>query len=256
MAGRFNGRTALVTGGANGIGRAIVEAFAREGATACFLDPDGPSGLRLAYGLTTRGFDVLFQEGDVTRGEDLSAFVSSAAAKGGGIDYVVNNACFSRGGILSDCSIEEFRLVLSVGLVAPYDLVRRCRPFFREGAAVVNIASTRGRMSEPDTESYSAAKGGILALTHALAASLGPEVRVNSVSPGWIDTSGGKSILSRADQAQHPAGRVGRPEDIAALVLYLCAAEASFITGQDFVVDGGMTRRMVYHGDGGWEYRP
>lgn len=256
MTGRFSGQSALVTGGAKGIGRAVVMAFAREGAKVGFLDVDAESGLRLAYDLTARGVDAFFQDGDVSDPEVLAAFVDEAANRFGRVDAVVNNAGISRAGILSGCSAADFDHVLAVGVRAPYELVRLCLPFFSDGACVVNIASTRAFQSEPDTESYSAAKGGIVALTHALAASLGPKVRVNAVCPGWIDTAIPPAPLSPADHAQHPAGRVGRPEDVAAMVLYLCSRDAGFVTGQDFTVDGGMSRRMVYHGDGGWAFRP
>lgn len=273
----FMGRAALVTGGARGIGRAIVLAFLREGASVVFIDPAEDEGRRLA----SEHPGARFVPGDITRAGDLDRLFDVLRQHAGRVDFLVNNACFSRGGILSACSPEDFDAVLAVGVRAPYELSRRCLPLFPDrDACIVNIGSSRALMSQPDTESYSAAKGGILALTHALAVSLGPRVRVHCVSPGWIDTrpepvpdgllpeataAAGAPAGSTAapvasppdpDRAQHPAGRIGRPADIAELVLFLCSSRAGFITGQNLLVDGGMTRTMIYHGDGGWTFAP
>ena len=151
---------------------------------------------------------------------------------------------------INDCSYEEFMNALAVGVGAPFYLAKLFLPYFSEGASIVNISSSRDRMSQPQTESYTAAKGGIFALTHALAVSLGPKVRVNSISPGWIDTQ--YTVYEGPDALQQPAGRVGDPLDIANLVLYLCSEKAGFITGENICVDGGMTKLMIYHGDHGW----
>ena len=258
-------KTALITGGSRGIGRAIVLAFLREGASVAFIDPAVEEGRRLASAHP----GALFVPGDITRAGDLDRLFDTLRQHVGRVDFLVNNACFSRGGILSDCSPEDFDAVLAVGVRAPYELSRRCLPLFPDReACIVNIGSSRAVMSQPDTESYSAAKGGIVALTHALAVSLGPRVRVHCVSPGWIDTrpepvpEGPAPAATPAasppdpDWAQHPAGRIGRPADIAELVLFLCSSRAGFITGQHFLVDGGMTRTMIYHGDGGWTFAP
>ena len=145
-----------------------------------------------------------------------------------------------------------FSRALAVGVTAPFYLTKLLAPHFAAGASVINIASSRDRMSQPQTESYTAAKGGIAALTHALAVSLAGKARVNSISPGWIDTTG--SDITGADAVQQPVGRVGRPEDIAELALFLCSDRAGFITGENICVDGGMTRLMIYHGDHGWRY--
>ena len=152
---------------------------------------------------------------------------------------------------INDCSYEEFMNALAVGVGAPFYLAKLFLPYFSEGASIVNISSSRDRMSQPQTESYTAAKGGISALTHALAVSLGPKVRVNSISPGWIDTQ--YTVYEGPDALQQPAGRVGDPLDIANLVLYLCSEKAGFITGENICVDGGMTKLMIYHGDHGWK---
>lgn len=170
------------------------------------------------------------------------------------MDVLVNNACITRRGILSGCSYEDFNEVLRVGVSAPYLLSLLFRNHFSRGASIINIASTRASMSQKDTESYSAAKGALVSLTHALAMSLAPfGVRVNSISPGWIDT-GAFGPLSREDALQHPAGRAGTPEDIVQAVFFLC--RSGFVNAENLVIDGGMTRMMVYHGDEGWTFRP
>ena len=154
---------------------------------------------------------------------------------------------------MEECSWEEFSYALAVGVTAPFYLTKLLQPHFAPGASVINISSSRDRMSQPQTESYTAAKGGIAALTHAMAVSLAGKARVNSISPGWIDTTG--SEISGADALQQPTGRVGKPEDIAEAVLFLCSEKAGFITGENICIDGGMTRLMIYHGEHGWEYR-
>ena len=151
---------------------------------------------------------------------------------------------------LDECTWEEFQYALSVGVTAPFYLVKLLAPCLAEGASIVNVSSSRDRMSQPQTESYTAAKGGISALTHALAVTLRGKARVNSVSPGWIDTEG--TTYEGADALQQPVGRVGTPMDIANMVLFLCSDKAGFITGENICIDGGMTRQMVYHGDHGW----
>ena len=151
---------------------------------------------------------------------------------------------------IRDGSYEDFAYALSVGVTAPFYLAKLFAPYFAEGAAIVNISSSRDRMSQPQTESYTAAKGGIHALTHALSVSFAGRVRVNSISPGWIDNS--YTVYDGPDAIQQPAGRVGCPPDIANMVLYLCSDMAGFITGENICIDGGMTRQMIYHGDHGW----
>ena len=251
----FNGTTCVVTGGSNGIGRCIMEEFVRAGASVAFADTDETAGNRLSAQL---GGKALFFRGDIADEAVLTAFVDTAISRFGSIDYLVNNACLTRRGLLSGCGYDDFNYVLKVGVTAPYMLTRLLLPHFTERAAIVNIASTRAVMSQPDTESYSAAKGGIRALTHAMAVSLAGRVRVNCISPGWIDTSAYHDntepvAFTPQDLAQHPAGRVGKPLDIAKAVLYLCSEDASFIDGENIVIDGGMTREMIYHGDHGWK---
>ncbi|MCR4950272.1 MAG: SDR family oxidoreductase [Solobacterium sp.] len=230
---QFENKVAVVTGGAQGIGKCIAEEFRKEGAAVEIID---------------------IQEGDWFAGDlsdpkTIEAFVSYVVGKHGHVDYLVNNALPRMKGI-NDCSYEEFMNALAVGVGAPFYLAKLFLPYFSEGASIVNISSSRDRMSQPQTESYTAAKGGISALTHALAVSLGPKVRVNSISPGWIDTQ--FTVYEGPDALQQPAGRVGDPLDIANLVLYLCSEKAGFITGENICVDGGMTKLMIYHGDHGW----
>ena len=155
---------------------------------------------------------------------------------------------------IDECTYEEFEYALKVGVTAPFYLTKLFMPYLSDGASIVNIASSRDRMSQPQTESYTAAKGGINALTHAMAVSLSGKARVNSISPGWIDTTG--SDIKGPDAVQQPAGRVGKPEDIASMVMYLCSDKAGFITGENICIDGGMTKLMIYHDDHGWTYKP
>ena len=233
----FEGKVAVITGGANGIGKATAEAFAREGAAVHIID------------LQPGDWFV----GDVGDPESLERFAGQIIRRSGHVDYLVNNALPLMKGI-EECSWEEFSRALSVGVTAPFYLTKLLLPYFAPGASVVNISSSRDRMSQPGTESYSAAKGGIAALTHAMAVSLSGKARVNSISPGWIDTTG--SEITGADAVQQPAGRVGKPEDIAETVLFLCSEKVGFITGENICVDGGMTKLMIYHGDCGWTYNP
>lgn len=229
----FQNKVAVVTGGAKGIGKAIAEEFRKEGAKVCVIDL-----------LENDGY-----VGDLAEQAVLEDFARKVIAEHGHVDYLINNALPLMKG-MSECTYEEFNYALRVGVTAPFYLAKLFAPHFAPGAAIVNISSSRDRMSQPQTESYTAAKGGISALTHALAVSFAGKVRVNSVSPGWIDTS--YAIYEGPDAAQHPAGRVGNPLDIAHMVLYLCSDKAGFITGEDICIDGGMTRQMIYHNDFGW----
>lgn len=238
----FTDKIVVVTGGAEGIGRAIVENFSLAGAKVAVIDQKP-----LSYEC-----DFYFQ-GDLGEKETLAAFGADIIERYGKIDFLINNAALSRKGILSSCSYEDFMYVQQVGVGAPYFLTMLFQDFFNEGGSVINIASTRWNQSQPDTESYSASKGGIVALTHALAVSLAGKVRVNAISPGWINTHDSK--FSDSDRNQHLAKRVGRPEDIVNMVKFLCSEDSSFITGQNFTVDGGMSKQMIYHGDHGWEYK-
>ena len=229
----FKDKVAVITGGAKGIGKTIAQEFRKEGAHVCIID------------LLPNDYYV----GDLGEQAVLEDFARKVIADYGHVDYLVNNALPLMKG-LDACSYEEFNYALRVGVTAPFYLAKLFAPHFAPGGAIVNISSSRDRMSPPPTEIYTAAKGGIAALTHALAVSLSGKVRVNSVSPGWIDTD--YTVYQGPDAVQHPAGRVGNPMDIAHMVLYLCSDKAGFITGENICIDGGMTRQMIYHNDFGW----
>lgn len=229
----FQNRVVVVTGGAKGIGKTIADEFRKAGAHVCVID------------LLENDYFV----GDLAEQAALDAFADKVIADYGRVDVLVNNALPLMKGI-DECTYEQFNYALRVGVTAPFYLTKRFAPYFAPGASVINISSSRDRMSQPQTESYTAAKGGISALTHALAVSLAGKVRVNSISPGWIDTD--FTVYDGADATQHPAGRVGNPLDIANMVLFLCSDKAGFITGENICIDGGMTRQMIYHNDFGW----
>lgn len=230
----FENKIAVITGGAGGIGRCIAEMFRANGANVEIMD--------IAPGAHFIG--------DIGNPQALEAFAKQVLRRHEHVDYLINNAPPQMLGI-DECSWEEFNAALRVGVSAPFYLTKLFAKHFAPGAAIVNISSSRDRMSQPQTESYTAAKGGISALTHALAISLAGRVRVNSISPGWIDTT--QSSFSGADALQQPVGRIGTPEDVAHMVLFLCSEKAGFITGENICIDGGMTRQMIYHDDFGWK---
>ena len=229
----FKDKVVIVTGGANGIGKCIADEFRAQGAHVHVIDKQEGNHF----------------VGDISKQEVLEAFVADVLKKHEQVDCIINNALPLMKGI-DECSYEEFQYALSVGVTAPFYLVKLLMPYLAIGASVVNISSSRDRMSQPQTESYTAAKGGIAALTHALAVSLAGRARVNSISPGWIDTS--YTVYEGPDAIQQPAGRVGNPMDIANMVLFLCSDKAGFITGENICIDGGMTKQMIYHGDCNW----
>lgn len=232
----FENKVVVITGGAQGIGRCMAEAFRNEGATVCVIDK---------------------QEGDHFVGDladksVLEAFAAEVLSIYNKVDVLINNAIPIMRGI-DECSYEEFAYAQSVGVTAPFYLSKLFSPHFAAGGSILNISSSRDRMSMAQTESYTAAKGGIAALTHAMAMSFAGRVRVNSISPGWIDTD--FTPYEGPDANQHPAGRVGHPLDIANAALFLCSEKASFITGENLCIDGGMTRQMIYHGEHGWRFK-
>ena len=232
----FKDKVVIVTGGARGIGKCIADEFRSQGAHVHVIDKQ-------------EGEHFV---GDISRKEVLEAFVSEVLKTHDRIDCIINNALPLMKGI-DECTYEEFQYALSVGVTAPFYLVKLLVPHLSEGASIVNISSSRDRMSQPQTESYTAAKGGIASLTHALAISLAGKARVNSISPGWIDAS--YTVYEGPDAIQQPAGRVGNPKDIAHMVLFLCSDKAGFITGENICIDGGMTKQMIYHGDCHWELK-
>ena len=229
----FQDKVVVITGGAAGIGKCIAQEFQKAGAKVCIIDK-------------APGDHFV---GDISDKAVLEAFAEETIAKHGAVDILVNNALpIMRG--MDTCSYEEFQYALAVGVTAPFYLSKLLMPYFRKGGSIINISSSRDRMSQPQTESYTAAKGGIAALTHAMAVSLAGKVRVNSISPGWIDTA--YTVYEGPDAYQQPAGRVGNPMDIANMVLFLCSEKAGFITGENICIDGGQTKLMIYHGDHGW----
>ncbi len=229
----FKDKIVVITGGARGIGKCIAEQFVSAGAKVCVIDI----------------LDNDYFVGDLADKNTLEIFAQKVIGDYGHIDYLINNAAPKSCGI-TNCSYEDFEYAQRVGVTAPFYLSKLFAPYFAEGASIVNISSSRDRMSQPETESYTAAKGGISALTHAMSVSLAGKVRVNSISPGWIDNN--YTVYEGADATQQPAGRVGNPLDIANMVMYLCSDMAGFITGENICIDGGMTKQMIYHGDFGW----
>lgn len=229
----FSDKVVIVTGGAQGIGKCIVEEFKRAGANVAIID------------INKNEYFV----GDLADKNTLEIFVDKVISDYGKVDFLINNAAPKMCGITNG-SYDEFEYALRVGVTAPFYLAKLLAPYFSNGASIANISSSRDRMSQPETESYTAAKGGIAALTHALSVSFAGKIRVNSISPGWIENNG--IVYDGADAIQQPAGRVGNPRDIANMVLYLCSDMAGFITGENICIDGGMTKQMIYHGDHGW----
>ena len=231
---QFKNKVVVITGGAHGIGKTTKEAFEAEGALVEVID--------IAEGTHFVG--------DISRKEVLEAFASYVLERHGHVDYLINNALPVMRGI-DECSYEEFEYAMAVGVTAPFYLAKLFQDYFAEGACIINMSSSRDRMSQPQTESYTAAKGGIASLTHAMAVSLAGKVRVNSISPGWIET--GDEIYEGPDAIQQPVGRVGNTMDIANMILFLCSDKAGFITGENICIDGGMTKQMIYHGEHGWK---
>lgn len=232
---QYEGKVVVITGGAHGIGLTTRKAFEKEGAIVEVIDiADGDH-----------------YQGDISKKTVLEDFAKYVIDKHGHIDVLINNAIpLTRG--IDECTYEEFEYAMAVGVTAPFYLSKLFKEHFGEGACIINMSSSRDRMSQPGTESYSAAKGGIAALTHAMAVSLAGRVRVNSISPGWIET--GDTIYDGPDAMQQPAGRVGHTMDIANMILFLCSDKAGFIDGENICIDGGMTKQMIYHGEHGWYY--
>lgn len=229
----FENKVVVITGGGHGIGLCTAEEFKKAGAHVCVID-------------CAEGDHFV---GNIGNKDDLEAFAQTVINRYGHVDVLVNNAPPQMHGI-NDCTWEQFQNAMTVGVTAPFYLAKLFAPYFSQGASIINISSSRDRMSQPQTESYTAAKGGIAALTHALAVSFAGRVRVNSISPGWIDTA--YTVYEGPDALQQPAGRVGNPLDIANMILFLASEKAEFITGENICIDGGQTKLMIYHGDHGW----
>jgi NAD(P)-dependent dehydrogenase (short-subunit alcohol dehydrogenase family) len=251
----FEGKTVIVTGGAQGIGMAISMAFADAGARVIVADCDEEAGAEFLKRSVDRGRPVELFPADVADEDDVKELMEYVVEQTGEIHALINNAGMGDWTEMLDRPMERWDRVLAVNLRGPYMCARYAAPHMPPGSAIVNISSTRALMSEPNTEPYSASKGGLLALTHSLAVSLASKrVRVNAISPGWIDVSNWKKTPQRKqehlrpeDHEQHPAGRVGIPQDIAQACLFLADSDRSgFITGQNLVIDGGMTVKMIY----------
>ncbi|MCB0022549.1 MAG: SDR family oxidoreductase [Caldilinea sp.] len=248
-------KTIVVTGGAQGIGKAIALRLARAGAYVVAADIDGEAGAEIAEEVSGRG-ELRFVQVDVSDEPSVAQMVAAAAAWRGGVHGLVNNAGIANPGStpVESLDLAAWNRMIGTNLTGVFLCTKHAVPHLRAGGgAIVNIASTRALQATPHTEAYSASKGGVVSLTQALAMSLGPTVRVNVISPGWIAVSDWKKRADRTvpdlraiDHEQHPAGRVGTPDDIAAMAAFLLSDAAGFITGQNFVVDGGMTRKMIY----------
>lgn len=240
-----NKKVAIVTGGAHGIGKGIIKKLLYKDCIVIALDSNTTYLSALESEFEDKQNQLNLFTCDVGNPEDIQKVIAEIGSLYGKIDYLINNAGIGHFEPIETMSIETWNRILSVNLSSIFYLVKSGLHLFCENSSIVNIASTRALMSEPNGEAYGASKGGIVALTHALAASLGPKTRVNCVSPGWIEINDYKN-LTKEDHQQHPAGRVGIPEDIAEMVWFLLSDKASFITGQNFVVDGGMTKKMIY----------
>lgn len=245
---KFKNKVCIITGGAAGIGRCLAESFSAEGARVYVIDKEQ---------ITIKNDLIHFFQGDIAEQTVIDTFIDWILAHEQQIDILINNACLMKGGILSGCTYDDFLYVQRVGVAAPFWLTSRLKPHFAPGASIVNLSSTRAFQSQANTESYSAAKGGITALTHALAISLAGIARVNSIAPGWIETARFHERTdiphyTESDLLQHPSRRVGEPEDIVQAAFFLCDERNSFINGTNLTVDGGMSKLMVYHNDEGW----
>lgn len=253
-------RIGIITGGANGIGRCLVDAFVDKGYKIYFIDKDSEQIAAVERSMQGRRGTAIGFAGDIAEQSVLEAFAAFVLEREKHIHCLINNACLMRGGILSDCSYEDFLYVQRVGVAAPFYLARLFKNHFDGLGSIVNLSSTRAFQSQPDTESYTAAKGGITALTHALAVSLAGIARVNAIAPGWIETGAYQknrqiTPCEQANMLQHPSQRIGNPADIARMVLFLCDPQNTFINGECIRIDGGMSHLMVYHNDHGWSYR-
>lgn len=236
----FNQKVVVITGASHGIGQGIAKAFINEGASVFSIDMDMYAG----------DLPIHTFIGDISSRYDRELFLEYVLTQSNHVDILVHNAIESSQGILSPLDLDQFERILNIGITAPYHLISMCMKHMPMGSSMINIVSTRAFQSQKNTEAYSSAKGGLNSLTHALANSLGPHIRVNAIAPGWIDTH--RSELNESDKAQHLTNSVGSVEDIAEAVLFLASPKAKFITAETLVIDGGMSKRMIYHNDEGW----
>ncbi|WNS79883.1 SDR family oxidoreductase [Domibacillus sp. DTU_2020_1001157_1_SI_ALB_TIR_016] len=241
----FKNKTVIVTGGANGIGRATAYAFAAKGANTIIVDMK-EEGRTVVQEWKQSGYNAAFYCADVGNTDKMAELFAQINQEYGGIDILINNAGVSSFGSIWDIKKTDWDKIMTTNAASVLFCSREAARYMKSGSAIVNMCSTRQSMSEPHTELYAASKGAIYSLTHALSVTLGEKgIRVNSISPGWIET-GDYTKLRPEDHGQHPAGRVGRPEDVAKACLYLTDPENTFVTGENLVIDGGMTRKMIY----------
>ncbi|OMP66204.1 SDR family oxidoreductase [Domibacillus epiphyticus] len=242
----FSGKTVIVTGGANGIGKAIAAAFARDGAYTVILDVNEEAGSLATENWNSHGWKTAFYQADAGDEEEIKKVFQDVAKQRKQIDILINNAGVSSFMSIWDVTKKDWDKIMTTNAASVFFCSREAARYMPSGSAIVNLCSTRQSMSEPNTELYAASKGAIFSLTHSLAVTLGEKgIRVNSISPGWIET-GDEDSLRPEDHRQHPAGRVGKPEDVAKACLYLADPHNSFVTGENIVIDGGMTRKMIY----------
>ena len=243
-------KVCVITGASNGIGKEIAFLFAENNCDIAFIDKDNENGIKVYQKIKSMNRECLFINDTIDNEKSIKLFTDKVIEKYGNIDYLINNACYSNKGLLSGCSYDDFLEILKIGAAAPYEITKNFMNYFNDKACIINIASTRAFMSQKDSESYSAAKGAIIALTHAMAVSLSHKVRVNSISPGWINTID-NADFSNEDILQHPSAKVGNTYDIASTAWFICCND--FINGENITVDGGMTKLMIYHNDEGWK---
>ena len=243
-------KVCVITGASNGIGKETALLFAEKGCDIAFIDKDNENGNKLCIQIKSLGSECLFINDNIDNEKSIKSFTDKVIEKFGNIDYLINNACYSNKGLLSSCSYDDFLEILKIGAAAPYEITKNFINHFNEKSCIINIASTRAFMSQKDSESYSAAKGAIIALTHAMAVSLSHKVRVNSISHGWINTDENAKFSSE-DILQHPSAKVGNTYDIASTAWFICNND--FINAENITVDGGMTKLMIYHNDEGWQ---
>ncbi|MDG5787696.1 SDR family oxidoreductase [Evansella sp. AB-P1] len=247
MVKKWNNKSVLVTGAANGIGKALAEGYSNIGAHVYLIDTDEKVGKKLEASILDKGQEATFIKGDVSKEQDVLHVMDYLKQRGESLHVIINNAGVSKFAPIDEVSFSDWEKIIHTNLSSVFLFSKYGSRFMNEGGSIVNIASTRATMSEPHSEAYAASKGGIVALTHALAASLAEKkIRVNAISPGWIMT-GDYDSLRKVDHDQHLSKRVGKPEDIFRACLYLTDPENDFVTGENIVVDGGMTRKMIYH---------